>query len=147
MKRLAADAVRDLSHALRVFRRTPGAVAISVAGLSLAIAVSTSVFGVLNATLLRPTGITDPASAVRVMRAFKGGTSTSWPYSDYMTLREHARMPIEAALRDSARFSAVAQSSSDGGEIVQMSFVSDGFHRLFGSGAHSPGPDTTTGGS
>lgn len=41
--RLASDAMQDLSHGLRVFRRTRGAVAVSVLGLSLAIAVSTSV--------------------------------------------------------------------------------------------------------
>lgn len=55
-RRLAGDALQDLSHGIRVFRRNPGAVAISVLGLSLAIAVSTSVFGLLNATLLRATG-------------------------------------------------------------------------------------------
>jgi hypothetical protein len=35
-------------------------VAITVLGLSLAIAVSTSVFSLLNATLLRATGVSDP---------------------------------------------------------------------------------------
>ena len=61
-RRLAADAVQDLSHGLRVFRRNPGAVAITVIGLSLAIAASTSVFGLFNATLLRATGVSDPHS-------------------------------------------------------------------------------------
>jgi hypothetical protein len=80
--RLAADAVQDLSHGLRVFRRNPGAVAITVLGLSLAIAVSTAIFGLLNATVLRATGVSDPATTVRVMRAYKDGTATSWPYAD-----------------------------------------------------------------
>ena len=39
-RRLVGDAVQDLSHGLRVFRRNPGAVAITVLGLSLSIAVS-----------------------------------------------------------------------------------------------------------
>lgn len=62
--RLLSDAIQDLSHGLRVFRRTPGAVAIAVGGLSIAIAVSTSVFTLLNATMLRATGVSDPGSTV-----------------------------------------------------------------------------------
>ena len=100
--------MQDLTHGLRVFRRNPGAVAISVVGLALAIAVSTSVFGLLNATLLRSTGVSDPDSAVRVYRAFQDGTGTSWRYSDYVTLREQSRMTVEAALGDGVRFSMAA---------------------------------------
>ena len=132
-RRFGADVVQDLSHGLRVFRRNPGAVAVSVAGLSLAIAVTTSVFGLLNATLLRPTGVSDPSSSVRVMRAFRNGTSTAWPYADYLALREHARMPIEASLRDSARFSAQPASAQDPGEPVSLSFVGQGYLRLYGA--------------
>lgn len=132
--RLAADAIQDLSHGLRVFRRNPGAVAISVIGLSLAIAVSTAVFGLLNATLLRPTGVSDPYSTVRVMRAFKDGTSTSWPYADYVALRENARMPIAAAFRDDARFSVTRPAAADAGERVPLSFVDEGYLRVFGAG-------------
>ena len=134
-RRLLADAIQDLSHGVRVFRRSPGAVAISVLGLSLAIAVSTAVFGLLNATLLRPTGVSDPYSTVRVMRAFKDGNSTSWPYADYVTLRENARMPIEATFRDYARFSAGRPSAPDGGERVPLTFVGDGYLREFGLGS------------
>jgi predicted permease len=139
--RLAGDAVQDLSHGLRVFRRNPGAVAITVIGLSLAIAVSTSVFSLLNATLLRGTGVPDPGTAVRVMRAFKDGIATSWSYADYVTLREHARMPVEASLGDGARFtispapgraSSGEGASDDGGERVRMSFVGEGYLRIFG---------------
>jgi len=142
--RLAGDAVQDLSHGLRVFRRNPGAVAITVLGLSLAIAVSTSVFTLFSATLLRATGVSEPASTVRVMRAFKDGIGTTWPYADYVTLREHARMPVEAALRDDARFTtspapvrrspaAGGAPSDETGERVQMTFVGEGYLRVFGA--------------
>ena len=132
-RRLAADAVQDLSYGLRVYRRNPGAVAISVAGLSLAIAVSTSVFALLNASLLRATGVSDPHSTARVMRAFKNGTATVWPYADYLTLRENARMPLEATLHDRARFSTVPFAPGDGGDTVGIGFVSEGFLRVFGA--------------
>lgn len=134
VSRLLSDAMQDLSHGLRVFRRTPGAVAITVGGLSLAIAVSTSVFTLLNATMLRATGVSDPRSTVRVMRAVTDGIATSWAYGDYVTLRESAPMPLEAALGDRARFTTTPGGSSDeGGEPVQMSFVGEGYLRVFGA--------------
>ncbi|HET7697371.1 MAG TPA: ADOP family duplicated permease [Vicinamibacterales bacterium] len=132
-RRLAADAMQDLLHGLRVYRRNPGAVAITVVGLALAIAVSTSVFALLNASLLRPTGVSDPDSTVRVMRAFEQGTSTAWPYADYLTLREHARMPLEATLGDRARLSLARPAGQDGGESVPVAFVGEGFLRVFGA--------------
>ena len=140
--RLVGDAVQDLSHGLRVFRRNPGAVAITVLGLSLAIAVSTSVFTLFSATLLRATGVSEPETTVRVMRAFTDGTSTTWPYADYVTLREHARMPVEASLRDDARFATspapgprreAGARSDEAGERVQMTFVDEGYLRVFGA--------------
>jgi hypothetical protein len=132
--RLIRDAFQDLSHGLRVFRRNPGAVAVTVLGLSLAIAVSTSVFSLFSTTLLRATGVSDPDSSVRVMRAFKNGNATTWPYADYVTLRDNAPMPVEASLRDSARFTTMpAAPSDDTGERVQMSFVDEGYLRVFGA--------------
>lgn len=133
--RLVADAVQDLSHGLRVFRRNPGAIAISVIGLSLAIAASTAVFGLLNATVLRPAGVSDPDSTVRVMRGFKDGNSTSWPYADYLALRENARMPLEATLRDQARFSVDRPGTPEAGETVPVTFAGEGYLRVFGAGA------------
>lgn len=133
-RRLAADALQDLAHGLRVFGRNPGAVAITVIGLSLAIAVSTSIFGLFNATLLRATGVSDPDSAVRVWRAFTDGSSTTWSYADYVTLRENARMPLEASLRDMARYTPSPTPPSDeSGERVPLMFVGEGYLREFGA--------------
>ena len=137
--RLASDAVQDLSHGLRVFRRNPGAVAITVLGLSLAIAVSTSVFSLFSTTLLRATGVSDPGTTVRVIRGFKDGTATAWPYADYVTLRENARMPVEASLRDVARFTTSPRAGrrspgeEETGERVPMTFVGEGYLRVFGA--------------
>ena len=64
---------QDLTYAVRLLRRSPGVVAVTVLGLGLAIGVSTAVFSLLNAVVFRPTGIVDPASAVRVMRAYRNG--------------------------------------------------------------------------
>ncbi len=132
-RRLAGDAVQDLGYGLRVFRRNPGAVAITLVGLSLAIAVSTTVFSVLNATVLRGTGVSDPGTAVRVMGAVKDGVTTSWSYAHYLGLREHARMPVEASIGDGARFTTSPTASDDGGDRVRMLFVSEGYLRVFGA--------------
>jgi predicted permease len=139
-RRLVGDAVQDLGYGLRVFRRNPGAVAITLVGLALAIAVSTSVFSLLNATLLRGIGVSDPGTAFRVMGAFKDGVATDWSYADYLTLREHARMPVEASLGDGARFTtspslgrrSLGEGGDDTGEPVRMLFV-DEYLRVFGA--------------
>src|SRR5687767_14628703 len=132
--RLAADAARDLVHGLRVYRRNPGSVGITVLGLSLAIAVSTAVFSMMNVAIFRAAGVSDPESAIRVMRAMRGGYSTSWSYADYLALRQHAAMPIEATLRDAARFSqAQTRVTDDTLPSVAMAFVSGDYQRVFGA--------------
>jgi predicted permease len=132
--RLAGDAARDLVHGLRIYRRNPGSVGITVLGLSLAIAVSTAVFSMMNVAIFRAAGVSDPDSAIRVMRAMKGGYSTSWSYADYLALREHAPMPIEATLRDGARFSpAPVAVSDDTVPRVTMAFVGGDYQRVFGA--------------
>jgi hypothetical protein len=89
--RIFREAAQDLAYGLRVFRRSPGPVAITIAGLALAIGVSTAVFGLLNATLLMPLGVSDPDSVVRVHRAWSGGVSHGWAYAEYLTLRDMSR--------------------------------------------------------
>ena len=135
--RWASGVWQDLVHAQRVFRRNPGSVAVAVAGLALAIAVSTTVFSLLNVTLFRPAGVSDPSSVVRALRATKGGVSTSWVFGEYLDLRDHARgYLVEAVLRDVARFSATPASATDEhARPVSMHFVGGTYHATFGADA------------
>jgi predicted permease len=130
----ARDAIRDLSHAVRLFRRSPGPVAVTVAGLSIAIAVSTSIFTFLNAAVFRGIGVSDPASTVRVLRTQKDLVTSNWTFAEYLALRESSpRTSIEAVLRDDARFSAEPVSPNDGaGQTVQITFIGGGFLAAFG---------------
>jgi predicted permease len=92
----------DVVHAMRLFRRTPGVVLVATIGLGLAIGVSTAVSTILNVALFRPTGIDDPASTVRVMRAYEDGMGTSWRYPEFQQLRDGsaASVPLDAWLQE-----------------------------------------------
>ncbi len=127
----AAEIVQDLTYAVRLLRRSPGIVLVTIAGLGLAIGVSTAVFTFLNAAMFAPTGIDRPSSAVRVLRATKQGSSTSWPYSEYVQLRDNARhAALEAFIQDTSWLSTT--SDVDAAEAAQVHYVSGGFLPTFG---------------
>ena len=130
--RMLRDMVQDLTHGLRVFRRSPGAVAVTTLGLALAIAVSTSLFSVLNAIAFRPVGVADPDSAVRVYRAWKGGVSSAWSFGEYLSLRERSKeTTIETSLDSKPRFSTAP--ADDTAPSVSMVFVGGGYLSTFGA--------------
>lgn len=135
--RVMRDAIQDLTHGLRVFRRNPGAVATTIAGLGLAIGVSTAVFSLLTATLWTRPGVADPDSAVRVHRAWKGGISHAWPYAEFVALRERSRdAKIEASTLNwgSLLFSSKAPTLlQDDPQRVRAGIVSGGYMATFGA--------------
>ena len=129
------DVIQDLMHGLRVLKHNPGAVLMTLMGLSLAIAVSTSAFSLLNAIAFRDIGVADPGSAVRVQRAWKGGVSSAWSFGEYLALRESSRqIPIETALWNGARFStAPATFTDESAQAVSLAFVGGGYMGTFGA--------------
>ena len=117
---------QDLSYALRLMRRSPAVVAIAVLGLGLAIGVSTSVFSFLNAVTFRPTGIVDPASTARVMRAYADGSGTSWRYSEYQLLRGgRAERFLDAWFRDDVSIGFVPDTETR--TTTSVMFVTGGY--------------------
>ena len=119
----AREIWQDLSYGVRLLRRSPAVVAVTIAGLGLAIGVSTSVFSLINAAVFRPSGIEDPATAVRVSRAHARGLGTDWPYSTFAQLRESATsVTLAAQISDSAAFSE--RSDADSTESAAVMFVS-----------------------
>ena len=120
------EVAQDLSYALRLIRRSPAVVAIAVLGLGLAIGVSTSVFSFLNAVTFRPTGIVDPASTARVMRAYADGSGTSWRYSEYQLLREGApSVSLDAWFRDDVSIGFVPDTETP--TTTSVMFVTGGY--------------------
>jgi predicted permease len=122
----AAEVAQDLTYALRLLRRSPGIVSVTVAGLGVAIGVSTAVYTMLNAAVFPATGIYDSSAAVRVLRATKQGSSTSWPYSDYLQLRDAPGPAVlEAFLPGTAWLSRTPDI--DAAESAPVHFVSGGY--------------------
>jgi predicted permease len=126
------EVARNLTYAVRLLRRSPGVVAVTVLGLGLAIGVSTAVFSLVNAVAFRPTGIVDPASAVRILRKYQNGTGTSWSYAEFVQLRDGAKSTrVEAARHDATSFSRTAVSGD--ADTAKVSFVSGGYLGILNS--------------
>src|SRR6185503_6910230 len=105
---------------------SPGPVAITVAGLGLAIAVCTSVFSIVNAVAFRPTGVDDPGSLVRVFRKYQNGIGTAWTYPEYAQLRHGSRaMQLEAWQSDAVSFSATP--AAEDAPTANIGFVTGGY--------------------
>src|SRR2546423_11315058 len=66
--------VADLRYAFRVMSRTPSFAVAVVSVLALGIGVSTAIFGVVNAVLVRPLPFEEPDRLVRIFTRPPGGT-------------------------------------------------------------------------
>ena len=84
----------DVRYALRVFARQPVIYATATAGLTLAIAVSTSVFTVVNSAVLRASGVRAPHDVLALSlhsalfpRDTYGGVEGAWSHRDAVALR------------------------------------------------------------
>ncbi len=125
--------LQDLRFALRLFRKHPAPVGIALGGLALAIGVVTAVFSLVNASMLRPYGMDDPASVVRVGRPSHGGWS-QWAYARFRQLREGSTLStIEASMPGRVRFSTVA--ADDTARSREVQFVSGGYLPMLGGRA------------
>ena len=89
------DLRRDVSHAARSLRRTPGFAAIAVGTLALGIGATTAIFSVLSAVLLRPLPYPD---ADRLVQIFSPP-----PVANYPRAGLALPPPYFFALRDGAR--------------------------------------------
>ncbi|HEX8670890.1 MAG TPA: ABC transporter permease [Longimicrobium sp.] len=86
------DAVRDAGYAVRTLARSPGFTLVSVLTVSLGVGATTALFSVVNALLLKPLPVHEPARLFtvqeeRVGRVHSGAEGTSMPYERYLAYR------------------------------------------------------------
>jgi hypothetical protein len=78
------DLWRDVSHGVRILRRTPGQTAAIIFLLAIGIGANTAIFSLLDTALLTELPVTDPKGLVILNRPIVEGTSTAGA-SDFST--------------------------------------------------------------
>lgn len=77
----------DICRAVRNLRRSPGFALATLLSLSLGIGANMATFSIVNALLLRPTGVSDPARLVVVTGQMPGAESLRFSFFDFEELR------------------------------------------------------------
>ena len=122
--------LQDSRFALRLFRKHPVPVSIAIGGLALAIGVVSSVFTIVDATMLKPYGMDEPSSVVSVGSATFYGFS-DWTYSTFLRMHDEATLSrIEASRLNSVRFSSAR--AADDNVSRHALFVSGGYLQMLG---------------
>ena len=108
--------VQDVVFAARLFRRQPAIVAMTIAGLALAISVTTAVLTMVHRAVFPDTGIADP-------EAVFGIEGPPWPYPDYLQLRDSAQSVIAMAATRGGGGEFREQADADRGNLPHVSAV------------------------
>ena len=132
--------LQDVRFASRLFLKHPAPVSIAIAGLALAIGIVVSVFTLVDAMILRPYGMDDPGSVVRVghLQGPIGvdgmGQEHGWPYWSYASFRrmqeEATQARVEASLIETVEVSTAPAPAA--GTRRRLLFVSGGYLAMLG---------------
>ena len=143
-----SDLLRDVRHAIRRLRHSPGFTVIAVLTLALSIAATSAIFTVVDAVILRPLPYTSADRLVRVTSEFQrlglqdAGLSASelFDYRDRSGVFEEITgvWPITANLTGSSKPERV-ETVLAGPEYFQMLGAQPQVGRLFGPQDYTPG--------
>jgi putative ABC transport system permease protein len=97
MKTILSTLTQDLHFAVRQLRRSPAFAFVAIATLALAIGVSTAIFSVLDATIVRPLPFIHPDSIVALRTSSPQGYGQPASWAEYLDWR-----------RDNTSFTALA---------------------------------------
>ena len=123
------EAVQDLRHGWRGFRKTPGFTAVAVVTLALGIGANLAIFNVLDALLLRPLPVPNAARLVSLTRWIENSASPSFSYPQVRALAD--RSDLFASLCGMGGGTMFA-GSPDALEPVAAAFVSGKYFETLG---------------
>lgn len=129
MTTLIPTLIQDLRFSLRQLRRAPGFATVAILTLALAVGISTSVFSVIDATVLRPLPYHDPARIVLLETYSPQGYTqpASWPqYLDWR--RDNTSLSTLAAFQ---REAANLQTANGAASPVPVVYGTDSFFDVF----------------
>ena len=140
---------QDLVFATRLFRRQPVLFGLTVAGLAVAMGITTATFGIVRRVAFAGYGVSNPESVVRV--ALVGGPISrvtgnsahqgNWAFSDYVRLKEAATsMNAVAAVTGPAEF----RRDRDHGDPLRVDIVAVSGDYFSVLGFHVPRGRTLT---
>jgi putative ABC transport system permease protein len=82
---------QDLRFGLRMLAKNPGFTAVAVLTLALGIGATTAIFTVVDATVLRPLPVAEPARLARLSMMTPQGATPELSYADYDDVRQEAQ--------------------------------------------------------
>ena len=124
------DLLRNVRYAVRGLRNSPGFAPVAVTTLALGIGVNSTIFSIVNAVLLRPLPVQQPAQLVDIY----GHTSNSdshdtTSYLDYLDLRQQTET-LSGLVAYSNFFANLAYEGRS--ELVVGELVSDNYFDVLG---------------
>ena len=114
----------DVRYACRMLRRNPSLTVIAISSLALGIGANTAIFSLMNAILLSPLPVKDPAGLIVLTSYAKDGRIGDFGYPDYLEIRrETAAFSVLAASPLSQRVAGIGGEP----ETVQCKIVSSNY--------------------
>ena len=124
--------LKDLKHALRMLRQSPGFTVTAIAALALGIGANTAIFSVINTVLLKPLPYPEPDRIVELMNATPQGNFPGASVPKYNIWRAQTQVLEDVAAFDSGG-PGINVSGGDRPEQLKGIHVSYEFFDLFGA--------------
>jgi putative ABC transport system permease protein len=118
--RLLTDFRRDLGLGVRLLARFPGFTAVSIVTLAIAIGGNTAVFTIVNALLLTPAPVVEPA---RLARVHTGQSLASWPTYEDVRDRSDAFTGVAASRLAVMALSMGGTTARLRGEVTSLDYL------------------------
>jgi putative ABC transport system permease protein len=122
--------VKDLTHSLRMFAKSPAFTLAAVSALTLGIGVNTAIFSVVNAVLLRPVSFPDPDRLVVFMNTSPQGSYPAASPAKFQHYREQTDVVQDVA---AYRTGVVNHTGGSFPEQLRSGQVTADFFKLFGA--------------